>query len=59
MTGVLLAIALSAQSIPAGAAGARSGQVEQSLRRVTEPTLEPAAPRIELPSRVPAKAPRM
>ncbi|HEX7899996.1 MAG TPA: ShlB/FhaC/HecB family hemolysin secretion/activation protein [Planctomycetota bacterium] len=48
--------ALSAQTVPAGASGAATGQVEQSLRRVNPPPLEPAAPRIELPSRAPGKA---
>lgn len=55
--GTLLAFsaALHAQTVPVGASGAASGQVEQSLRRVSEPPLEPAAPRIELPSRKGAK----
>lgn len=57
--GSLLAFsaALHAQTVPVGASGSASGQVEQSLRRVpSEPPVEAAAPRIELPSRKGAKA---
>lgn len=51
--------AARAQQVPVGATGARVGEVEQSLRRVVEPPLEAATPRIELPKRAGASGPEM